>query len=222
MKEPDMRYSSQLVLAFMLLLACMGSAQQNKAPDISTFHDNLPDKQYTAKIATTSYVAADGERVLRHELDIPAPLADVWTAMTTSEGIRGFIAPVTLVELKSGGCYCTNYTPGTKIGDPGTISNRVLSYIPQQMLSAKINLVDVFPPQPRAENTLFLVVEFSARDAHSTHVKASLLGFGTGEQWDKVYKFFDTGNAYTFGQLYKRFEVGPKKWPEQQAAQKRD
>jgi uncharacterized protein YndB with AHSA1/START domain len=214
-----MRNAKHVVLASVLLLAAFAAAQQNaKAdvakPDVSKMHDNLPDQQFTAKVTSTSYVAPTGERVLRHEVDVPAPLADVWNAMTTSEGIRSFIAPVTLVELKSGGCYCTNYTPGTHIGDKGTISNRVLSYIPQQMLSAKINLVDIFPPQPRAENSLFLVLEFSARDPQSTHVKASLLGFGTGEQWDKVYKFFDTGNAYTFGQLYKRFVVGPKKWPE--------
>ena len=217
-----MRSVNHVLAAVTLLLATFAVAQQNTPPDISTFHDNLPDKEYTAKVANTSYVAPNGERVLRHEIDVPAPVSDVWSAMTTSEGVRSFIAPVALVELKSGGCYCTNYTPGTKIGDPGTISNRVLSYIPRQMLSAKINLVDIFPPQPRAENTLFLVMEFSERDAHTTHIKASLLGFGNGEQWDKVYKFFDTGNAYTFGQLYKRFVVGPKKWPEQQSAQKGD
>jgi hypothetical protein len=155
---------------------------------------------------------------LRHEVDVPAPIADVWAVMTTSQGVRSYVAPVALVELKSGGCYCTNYKPGTKIGDPGTINNRVLSWLPMQMLSAKINLVDIFPPQPRAENTLFLVLEFSEKGPQQTHVKASLLGFGTGEQWDRVYKFFDTGNAYTFGQLVKRFAVGPKQWPTQTAS----
>ena len=206
-----MRFTKHVVLTLVLLAA---AAAQQKTPDVATMHDNLPDKDFTVKVANTSYTAPTGERVLRHEIDVPASLADTWTVMTTTEGIRSFIAPVTLMELKSGGCYCTNYTPGTKIGDPGTIQNRVLSYLPQQMLSAKINLVDIFPPQPRAENTLFLVMEFSERDPHTTHVKASLLGFGTGEQWDKVYRFFDTGNAYVFGQLYKRFAVGPKKWPE--------
>jgi uncharacterized protein YndB with AHSA1/START domain len=217
-----MRSLKLALLCSVLLLAFHAVAQQNTRPDVSKLHDNLPDKEYTAKVANTSYVAPTGERVLRHEIDIPAPLADVWTTMTTSEGIRSFIAPVTLLELKSGGCFCTNYTPGTKIGDPGTINNRVLSYIPRQMLSAKINLVDIFPPKPRAENTLFLVMEFSERDPHTTHVKASLLGFGEGDEWNKVYRFFDTGNAYTFGQLYKRFVVGPKKWPETATAQKRD
>jgi hypothetical protein len=214
-----MRYTKIAVLAFSVFLSVAvfgqkNAAEQNGMPDIAHMHDNLPDKEYTAKVANTSYVAPNGDRVLRHEVDIPASLADTWTAMSTSEGLRSFIAPVALLELKSGGCFCTNYTPGTKIGDPGTIQNRVLSYIPRQMLSAKINLVDIFPPQPRAENTLFLVMEFSERDPHTTHVKASLLGFGSGEEWDKVYKFFDGGNAYTFGQMYKRFAVGPKKWPD--------
>lgn len=209
-----MRYFATILVLGMLAAVFAGAQESAQPPafDISKMHDNLPDKDFTAKVANTSYIAPDGERVLRHEIDIPASLADAWAAMTTSEGIRTFIAPVTKVELKSGGCYCTNYTPGTKIGDPGTISNRVLSYIPRQMLSAKINLADIFPPQPRAENTLFLVVEFSEKGPKQTHMKASLLGFGSGEQWDKVYRFFDTGNAYTFGQLVKRFTVGPKQW----------
>lgn len=209
-----MRFANLSVLALSLVFTTAVVGQQKSAPDVATMHDNLPDTEFTAKVANTSYTAPTGERVLRHELDVPASIADTWTALTTTEGIRSFVAPVALMELKSGGCYCTNYTPGTKIGDPGTINNRVLSYIPRQMLSAKINLGAIFPPQPREENTLFLVMEFSERDSHTTHVKASLLGFGAGDQWDRVYRFFETGNAYVFGQLYKRFTVGPKKWPE--------
>src|SRR5690349_23708230 len=119
-----MQYVKHAVLALALLSAAF--AQQNAQPDVSKLHDNLPDKDFTEKVANTSYVAPTGERVLRHEVDIPAPLADAWAAMTTSDGLKSFIAPVALLELKSGGCFCTNYTPGTKIGDPGTIQNRVL------------------------------------------------------------------------------------------------
>src|SRR3954452_8020192 len=89
-KEIVMRYMKIAVLALSVFLSVgvfgqKNAAEQNAMPDIAHMHDNLPDKEYTAKVANTSYVAPNGDRVLRHEIDIPASLADTWTAMSTSE-----------------------------------------------------------------------------------------------------------------------------------------
>jgi hypothetical protein len=69
--------------------------------------------------------------------------------MVTSEGLISFMAPVARIELKTGGAFQSNYKVGSKLGDPGTIRNQVLSYLPLEMLSLKIELTEQFPPGPQ-------------------------------------------------------------------------
>ena len=66
--------------------------------------------------------------------------------MSTSEGLRSFVAPVTEVEMKTGGHYYTNYNPAARIGDPGTIYNTVLAYVPLEMVAIHVKLgTQIFP-----------------------------------------------------------------------------
>jgi uncharacterized protein YndB with AHSA1/START domain len=44
-----------------------------------------------------------GDRILRAEMDIPAPVEQVWRAWTTEEGIRSFFAPAARVDLRVDG-----------------------------------------------------------------------------------------------------------------------
>jgi hypothetical protein len=49
-------------------------------------------------------VEASLERTLCHELVLPAPAAEVWRLMSTSEGWRAWAAPVAEIDLRSGDC----------------------------------------------------------------------------------------------------------------------
>lgn len=200
-------------LCCLLLLAVTAAAQQQKVTDISALHEGLPDKDYTAKSVDTSFVAANGERVLRQEIVVPATLEEVWQVVSTSDGIRTWVAPTADIEMKTGGHWYTNYTPGSKIGDPGTIYNSTLSYIPMKMISMKIGIKPpIFPAGPSEAGTLFAVLTLDDLGNRQVRVSEHMVGFGAGADWDKVYTFFQTGNAYTLGQLLKRFQVGPRKW----------
>src|SRR3954468_3444909 len=111
-------------LFVLLFLTSMAFAQEAKIAqgkaDLSKLHDALPDKEYTAKTTDASFIAPNGERVQRLEIVIPGVSMDqVWKTVSTSEGLRAFVAPVTDVEMKYNGRYYTNYQPGSKIGDPG-------------------------------------------------------------------------------------------------------
>ena len=196
------------------LLSVVAFAQEDKVTDVSKLHSALPDTQYTAKSVDTSFVAPSGERVLRQEIVVPATLPEVWETVSTSAGLRTFVAPVTEVEMKTGGHYYTNYTPGSKIGDPGTIYNTVLTYVPLQMVGIKVKLGTRIFPQPVAEaDRLFAVLSLEELPGPQVRVTETMVGWQSGEDWDKVYQFFQTGNAYVLGQLYKRFAVGPRQWP---------
>jgi uncharacterized protein YndB with AHSA1/START domain len=137
----------------------------------------------------------------------------VWEAASTSEGLRGWVAPVTEVELKTGGHYYTNYNPKAKIGDEGTIYNSVLTYVPLEMVAIHVKLgTKIFPESVANADRLSAIMEFSDTGNGGVRVFETMTGWLSGEDWDKVYKFFQTGNAYVLGQLHKRFAEGPRVW----------
>lgn len=205
-------------LLILLLLICPAFAQESKVAegktDVSKLHETLPDKDYTAKTTDASFTAPNGERVQRLEIIIPgASTAQVWEMVSTAQGLRAFVAPVTDVELKYNGKYYTNYNPAAKIGDPGTIYNTVLAYVPQQMLAIHVKLGKaVFPATVVEADRLNAILEIKDLGDNRVRVSETMVGWQTGEDWDKVYKFFQTGNAYVLGQLYKALTVGPRQW----------
>jgi len=173
-------------------------------------------KRKASPVKNSSFIAPSGERVLRHEAMVNGSLADVWNACSTSEGWMTFMAPVVHMELKTGGLFDSNYHLGSKLGDPGTIHNTVLNYIPMEMFSIKVGLTEQFPERPRQAGTLFAVLTFKEAGAKQTLVTISMLGWGSGEDWDTVYKHFDRGNAYTMAELARRFDRGPVVWKGEQ------
>ncbi|MGI9101672.1 MAG: SRPBCC family protein [Terriglobales bacterium] len=208
----------QLLLVLLVFAAVSVVAQENKIAeqpkiDVSKMHDALPDKEFTAKSVDTSFVTRDGERVLRQEIVLPATADQVWEAVSTSAGLRGWVAPVTDVEMKTGGHYYTNYRVGSKIGDPGTIYNSVLAYVPQQMVAIHVKLgTPPFPEGVASADRLNAILQIQSLDEGHVRVSETMVGWQNGDEWDRVYKFFQTGNAYTLGQLLKRFTVGPRQW----------
>jgi hypothetical protein len=198
--------------------ACAFAQEQKIADqpklDVSRMHESLPDKDYTAKTTDTSFIAPDGERVQRLEIVVPnVTTRQVWQAVSTSEGLRSFVAPVTEVEMKTGGHYYTNYNPAAKIGDPGTIYNTVLTYVPLEMLAIHVKLgPKIFPASVANADRLSAILMIKDLGNGRVRVSEIMTGWQAGDDWDKVYKFFQTGNAYVLGQLYKRFAVGPRQW----------
>ena len=167
---------------------------------------------YGARVKNSSFVTSSGERVLRHEIVVNGSLADVWNALTTSEGLKSFMAPAVRVELKTGGRFDSNYRPGSTPDDPDSIHNQVLNYVPMEMFSIKVGLTKQFPARPREAGTLFAVLNLREAGPRQVAVTESMLGWGAGADWDDVYAKFDRGNAYTLAELAKRFDQGPVSW----------
>ena len=205
-------------LLLLLVLIAPALAQESDVAkgkaDVSKLHDALPDKEYTGKTTDASFTAPNGERVQRLEVVIPGVTpAQVWDMVSTSQGLRAFVAPVTDVEMKYNGKYYTNYQPGSKIGDPGTIYNTVVAYVPLQMLAIHVKLGKaIFPASVADADRLNAILEIKDLGDNRVRVSETMVGWQTGADWDKVYSFFQTGNAYVLGQLYKALTVGPRQW----------
>lgn len=50
-----------------------------------------------------SQAADDGTRTLHQSVIVPAPIAQVWTAFTTTDGYRAWAAPVVQIDFRVGG-----------------------------------------------------------------------------------------------------------------------
>jgi uncharacterized protein YndB with AHSA1/START domain len=156
------------------------------------------------EVRNTSYVTKSGERVLRIETVVPASTENVWKAWTTPSGLRKWIAPVVAIDLKIGGSISTNYDEKAAIGNAGTIQLPIINYIEKQLITFKVNLNEKFPNKIRdKDQNLQEIVQLVDLGDGKTKVVSSMVGWGTGKDWDQTYDFFARGNEWTYRQLAK-------------------
>lgn len=163
-------------------------------------------------VKNASYTLPSGERVLRHEVIVDAPLDTVWRIMTTSDGLRSFLAPVAAIDFRVGGNMETSYSPNGRLGDSTNIVNEVVTYLPNEMFTIRVVHTPPGFQHPDVAKSLWTVIQFQPASKRRTRVVVSMVGWNTGPDWDAVYRFFDRGNAYTVAELQRRFITGPRRW----------
>lgn len=126
---------------------------------------------------------------------IAAPRQAAWRAFSTSDGLRGWEAPVVAIELKVGGILEDSYDPKSKLGDPNNIKNEILAYLPNELLVFR----NVQAPTGFKYAQLFTrvttIIQFDEAGPGSTRVTVSGVGFGPSPGFGELYAFFRLGNA---------------------------
>lgn len=158
------------------------------------------------QVNTTRPRTASGERVLRVETELRQSPETVWKAFATEEGLRCWVAPVVRLDLRTNGVLLTNYDKAAVIGGPGTISLAIVNYVENEEITFKVRLNGTFPERlQREDGRLQEVVEFQRQRDGGTKVVSSMVGWGTGEEWDKAFEFFARGNQWSYENLAKCF-----------------
>jgi len=137
------------------------------------------------------------------EVEIPAPVSEVWKAFGTSEGLSTWLFPNATVDLRPGGDWLVHFPGGSTGG--GTI----VSFIPEKEIVIAALAPDKFP-QVRATRTR-AVFQFEAR-GNSTVVRLTQTGWQSGDEWTRAYEYLAAGNAQLLASLHKRFVDGPVNW----------
>jgi uncharacterized protein YndB with AHSA1/START domain len=158
---------------------------------------------HSAGIAQSGAAAASSPKQLVIELEIPAPVSDVWAAFTTSAGLDSWLAPDCTVDLKPGGDWLVHFPGGSTGG--GTI----VSFVPQKEIVISALAPDKFPTV-RATRT-HAVFTFLPHGA-ATVVRLTQTGWKNGAEWDSAYEYLVAGNAQLLGALHRRFASGPIDW----------
>ncbi|HVL68988.1 MAG TPA: SRPBCC domain-containing protein [Vicinamibacterales bacterium] len=136
---------------------------------------------------------------------VQAPVAAVWKAWTTSEGLRAWLAPHAEIDLRIGGLMRTNYDRDGRLGDARTIENTILSFEPGRMLSIRVAKFPRDFPFPNAIGDMWTVMYFEPAGDDRTRLRIVGLGFRTDEESQKMRAFFERGNAVTLQQLQSHF-----------------
>ncbi len=137
------------------------------------------------------------------EIEVPAPVGEVWCAFSTSEGLSTWLAPQATVDLRPGGEWTAHFPGGSTGG--GTI----LSFVPEKEMVLAALAPDKFP-QVRAERTR-AAFQFEARGS-STVVRLTQTGWKSGDEWTRAYEYLVAGNAQLMAALHQRFVTGPMDW----------
>lgn len=137
------------------------------------------------------------------QVEVPAPLHEVWSAFTTSQGLSTWLTPSAVVDLRTGGEWTAHFPRGSTGG--GTI----LSFVPEKQLVIAAMAPDTFP-HVRAERTK-AVFDFEPH-GDATIVRLTQSDWKSGDEWASAYEYLIAGNAQLMAMLHRRFVSGPTDW----------
>jgi uncharacterized protein YndB with AHSA1/START domain len=141
------------------------------------------------------------------EIEVPAPIGDVWHAFATSEGLSTWLFPNAKVDLRPGGDWIVHFPGGSSGG--GTI----VSFVPEKELVIAALAPEKFP-NVRAERTR-AAFTFEPH-GNRTVVRLTQSGWKGGDEWTSAYEYFLAGNAQLMATLHRRFVEGAAHWDKTQ------
>jgi uncharacterized protein YndB with AHSA1/START domain len=161
-------------------------------------------------ISPERYVKDPTDMIVFKEVTVPATIDQVWEAWTTTEGVKTFFSSQAKVELRIGGAFEIYFLLDAPYGSRGSEDCKILSYLPKKMLSFEWNAPPTFGDL-RGIHT-HVILQFKEIAENQVKVSLSHIGWGSGEDWDKLYDYFDSAWSYVLGNFQKRFEEGPLDW----------
>jgi uncharacterized protein YndB with AHSA1/START domain len=152
-------------------------------------------------------VNAQEPRILVKEVVVHAPMAEVWNAWTTSDGLK-FVSQLSNVELRIGGPYEWFLDgPADSNGRRGGEGSKMLAYLPNEMIAFSWT----FPPDVAelrdAGETTQVVVLFDEEPDGGVRVRLNAHGWQEGEEWQRGWDYFDAAWSYVLDALKKRLEM---------------
>jgi uncharacterized protein YndB with AHSA1/START domain len=138
---------------------------------------------------------------------VNAPVAEVWSLFTTSQGYRATGAAQADVRLAVGGEIRSHYDPNGKLGDAETIVNEILAYEPERMLAIRVKQAPASFPHRDAVGDTWTVIYFNPAGDNMTHVRIVGLGYDDSPASQATRKFFAEGNRATLDHIARRY------WP---------
>lgn len=136
---------------------------------------------------------------------VAAPVEKVWTAFTTTEGVKAWMVKQADLDTRNGGLWKTKYGADGHLGDDGTIVNEILAVDPGRMLAMRIHTVPKGFPFTNVYRDMWTVVYFEPSGEGKTKVTVRGHGFKDIPESKQMRTFFEGGNQLTLDALAKHF-----------------
>lgn len=186
-------------LALLLLAAAPAVAQELPAEPLTDARAES-EPAPPPPVETATKTEADGTVTTIHRAVIAAPAAEVWAAISTPEGWRGWAAPLARWAEGESDVIETSYNPDELAGGPGAIWQRFVALIPGRLLVFRtIKVPDDFPHGDEYKQvTSFIELE---PDGAGTRLTLTATGYPDSEGGRALVQFFAKGNAVTLEAL---------------------
>jgi uncharacterized protein YndB with AHSA1/START domain len=142
-------------------------------------------------VATSAAAAQDRIVEINEEVVVDAPLDAVWKALTTAEGLAGWMGDSARIELEIGGIFEVRHkvrdlteeekelARGEKASAGGMRNTHILSFVPGRMLSYEGGMAGTW--------NVWTLDEIAPGKVRVHHT-----GLGTSEDWIRMAPMFET------------------------------
>ena len=147
-------------------------------------------KSWTDGHVTITSVSGQDKRA-SFEMTVPVTVERLWQVLATTEGLRSLGGKDAEVQLKPGGKYA--FWPGA--------NNRVLSFLPHEMLCVSGSAPPEFPNVRKGGTWGTYFFEKSGK--HAAKLRLVTRGWRPGEkEWDGAFDYFLKNNPIFLNQVY--------------------
>lgn len=117
--------------------------------------------------------------------------ADLWKLWSTREGLLTFFGRDNKIDLRIGGEFEIYFLLDNEYGLRGSEGCRILSYLPDKMLSFSWNVPPKFEKLRQSDYKTWVVVMFNGIGPDKTEIVLSHYGWPEDREWDGVYDYFN-------------------------------
>lgn len=167
-------------------------------------------RRVPAPVSISDAKLPDGSHALTHETIVAAPIEQVWAAIATVDGWRGWAAPV--AREAGPGVMETSYDPAAAPGSAATIRQQVSAMVaPRVFVFRTVKAPQGFPnfdSYARVQSA----IELEPAGPAATRVRLTGSGYPDSVAGRQLLAFFREGNQITMERLQRRFSQGPIDW----------
>ncbi|HVZ94346.1 MAG TPA: SRPBCC domain-containing protein [Phycisphaerales bacterium] len=209
-----MKRMAWLVMAAGVIGVVFSGAAPARGGDAKSANGSAAAGNGGSGVATLPSTVVDAERVIRAEVIVQAPVAEVWKAWTTSEGVKSFLERPCEIDCRVGGKY-EIYFGGDEApaGLRGSEGCTVLAYAPERMVSFTWNAPPKFASVRNGAERTMVVVEM--RPITAMHTKVTLVHHGWPrkdaslaniDEWNGTFEYFKNAWPSVMKALGERFK----------------
>jgi uncharacterized protein YndB with AHSA1/START domain len=180
------------------------------SPELPSMNRTVTYRRVPRPVTISEARLPDGTHALTHETVVAAPIEQVWAAVATPEGWRGWAAPVAREVGPS--LFETSFDPAAAPGSPATIRQQVDAAVAPRVFAFRTVKAPQGFPNFDSYARVRSAIELEPVSASVTRVRLTGSGYPDSDAGRELRAFFHEGNRVSLERLQQRFISGPIDW----------